>query len=263
MVEPGSVRTARTPGGLTGRRILLPLFMVALCPPWAVAQDADWKMVRQEWKHTVSDGQTFHLSNPWGDVRIRGGEGDRIQVSAVVQSQSEPSVDLVWAGSDSELKATLDFGETEPDGRVDVGIYLPETVAAVIETKDGALHVRGVHAHLDLRTEQGEVEVRTEGSVHIRTQSGAVYTQLKRTDSERASSIETLTGDIRLDLLEGARFSATLETRGLITTDYSIAIERQPGNTLKKGTIDGDGAVIRLKSHRGAIRIGALIVPED
>ena len=87
---------------------------------------------------------------------------------------------------------------------------------------------------------------------------------LRRTGYGGSAALSTLTGDIWCILLEGAGADVTLETRGPVTTDYSVEIDRQPGSPLKRGRIRvGDGgSAISLKSHSGGVRLQGLIVPE-
>jgi len=65
--------------------------------------------------------------------------------------------------------------------------------------------------------------------------------------------------------LEGAKVSVTFETRAAITTDFSVEIERALGSVLKRGRaeIGGGGQSMSLVTNRGAIRLIAVIVPEE
>jgi hypothetical protein len=101
------------------------------------------------------------------------------------------------------------------------------------------------------------VRLRVEGSVDAFSEFGELFVHLRGSSLAVSARLETLTGPITIQLPRGAKFAATVATRGDITTDFSIAIDKQPGQELKRGRIEhgSDGAAIELISNRGPIRL--------
>ena len=69
--------------------------------------------------------------------------------------------------------------------------------------------------------------------------------------------ISTLTGSVLLQVLPRTDAEVRLETRGEISTDYSIEIERAPGEEAKKAraVLGAGGQVILVSSESGAVRL--------
>ena len=73
----------------------------------------------------------------------------------------------------------------------------------------------------------------------------------------RECSLETVTGEIRLDLAWDAAFRATITTRGEIASDYSTDLVWLPDSRMKKSRVVAgeDGPAIELRSDRGNVRL--------
>ena len=143
-------------------------------------------------------------------------------------------------------------------------MLVPATLAVSIRTGDADIEVRDLEARADLETKAGNIEFRGLGGLSARAESGSIFAQFHRSDWPRPATIETRTGDIRAELLEGAAAKVEIETRGPITSDYSTTIDRTAGSRFKRGvaTVGAGGQTLRLRSYSGAVRLLAVIVPE-
>ncbi|MCZ6507497.1 MAG: hypothetical protein O7A04_05545, partial [Acidobacteria bacterium] len=164
---------------------------------------------------------------------------------------------------DDRLEAAVD--PSWPPRRIDLGIYVPESLASSIRTADGSIELEGLMANAELETVAGDIDFEGRGGLVALSQSGNVRAQFRRSGWAQPVSIESRTGNIRVELLEGAKASLTFETRAAITTDFSVEIERARGSVLKRGRaeIGGGGQSMSLVTNRGAIRLIAVIVPEE
>ncbi|MGD8441485.1 MAG: hypothetical protein PVG53_13215 [Holophagae bacterium] len=217
----------------------------------------------------------IRIENVWGSVQLRAGDGDEVVVTAAGQRHRDdpraPEVRVEESPSGLTIRTLLgDLADgeepTEWRGRrIDIGVFVPETANVWIRTGDGDIEARDLIGRADLETESGDITFRGFGELEARTGSGSVFAQFRRSEWSRPVVIETRTGDIRAELLEGASVTAEVETRGPITTDFSIAIERRPGSSLKRGvaTIGAGARALRLTSYSGAVRLVAVIVPEE
>ncbi len=164
------------------------------------------------------------------------------------------------ASSGDSLRVAFEDGNgdrDEPEAwaarRIDVGLLVPVGVAIDIETSRGLIEVKKLDAGSRLTSVHGDIVYDGSGPLEAHTERGGMRVLLRRTGSDQPAALSTLTGDIWLILLEGAGAEVTLETRGPVTTDYSVEIDREPGSPLKQGRIrvgDGGSAVILKKPQR-------------
>ncbi len=264
---------------LTARRLALVglLILAAFASTRGVAgsQVEGWTLERREWSRSMDGVERLHLYCDWGDVRVEGVEGERADLVAAVQQREgdEAEFEVAVERRGSELVVVVGFtgvsGE-DPDPRelrrADVALSLPARTALEVVTKAGLIEVRELAGRAMLTSDRGRVDFVGAGGLTARTESGDVRA-LFRSSSWGANtvSVTTGTGDIRIELLEGAAATVTIETRGAITTDYSIDIRKDPEGTRKTATarIAGGGPAMSLVSQRGAVRLISLIVPES
>ncbi len=245
----------------------------------AEAESAAWLLNSLSESFVVADGSTLRFEHPWGDVRVEASPTDRVQVTALAQyHRDDPrSPSIRFSGSNSDgasghtLRVAFEDGNSDRDEpgawaarRIDVGLLVPVGVAIDIETSRGLIEVKKLDAESRLASDRGDIVYDGSGSLEAHSERGAMRVLLRGTGSDQSTALSTLTGDIWLILLEGAGVDVTLETRGPVTTDYSVEIDREPGSPLKQGRIRvGDGgSAVSLKSHSGGIRLQGLIAPE-
>lgn len=237
------------------------------------ARQTDWLLETIQDAFEVAEGDVLHFRHDWGDVRIEAAETDRIHVTAIAQHHRDdpraPMIRLVPGEKEHQLVvefAHLAIAENEawPKRRIDVGLTVPEGLELDVETSDGLIELDRARTMARLVSDRGDISYKGIASVFAHSERGKVVAMLYETGAGRRADLSTLTGDIRCILLEGARANVTLETRGTVTTDYSVEIEREPGSPLKRGRIrlGNDGTTIVLESQNGGIRLQAIIVPE-
>ncbi len=248
------------------------LLAAAASPASAQPDLSDWKIERTRTSKAAAVAALVRISNPWGNVTLRAGDGDQIVVSTVSQRHREdprtPQVDIEQIASGFSVEVRFNPVEVEDAAwqarRIDLGVFVPATISVSIRTADSDIKVRDLQAPADLETTAGNIEFRGGGGLRARADSGSIYAQFRGSDWPRPVTLETRTGDIRAELLEGASATAEIETRGPITSDYSITIDRAAGSRLKRGVakVGAGGQTLRLVSYSGAVRLLAVIVPE-
>ncbi|MGE0641816.1 MAG: hypothetical protein AB7G12_07015 [Thermoanaerobaculia bacterium] len=229
--------------------------------------------------HSLSDsfavpvGGTLRVEHLLGDVRVEAEETDRVHVTAIAQHHRDdpraPAIRVTEKDSDRIL--TVEFAATEGGSdpswarrRIDVGLLVPRGLDLEIRTDRGRIEVKKSESRSRLTSDRGDIVYEGSGSVTAHSERGSLRALLSRTGEGRKAELSSLTGDLWCTLLEGAHAEVTLETRGTVTTDYSVEIARQAGSPLKKGRIrlGEEGTRIRLQSHSGGIRVQSVIVPE-
>ncbi|MDH3404815.1 MAG: hypothetical protein OEP45_14440 [Acidobacteriota bacterium] len=239
----------------------------------AAGETADWLFDSLSDSFAVGEAGTLRFRHPWGDVRVEGAATDRIHVTALAQLHRDdprrPSIRFAPGAATHELVVEFAPDEGAADEawkrrRIDVGLLVPAGLELELETGRGLIEVEKMTAASRLTSDRGDVVYDGAGSLAARTERGSLRALLRTTGDGRTAELSTLTGDIRCILLADARADVTLETRGPVTTDYSVAIDRAPGSPLKKGRIriGENGTAITLTSHSGGIRLQGLLAPE-
>jgi hypothetical protein len=234
----------------------------------------DWSIERLRASHPVAADAEIRVVNAWGEVRLRGGEGNEAVVSSFAQRHREdprvPDVHIEETPTGlaievrfSDLREIAERPEWEKR-RLDLGLFVPAGVTVSIRTEDDLIEVQDLAGRAELATDGGAIRFRGSGGLAARSESGSVFAQFRRSGWPLPAEIETRTGSIRAEFLEGAAATVEIETRGWITSDYSVAIERAAGSRAKRGvaTVGAGGQTLRLVSYSGAVTLLAVIVPE-
>ncbi len=221
-------------------------------------------LTRRDYAATLSANQTVSIDNPYGDVHVRfGGFEHRVEVHAVFQ-QPQEAAPLALApaadGADYRIAARPPEGAPLHEGqRVDLSVLLPEGHALRVRTQRGAIDVRGVRAAVDLLSIDGDITLRgIRGAIQAQTGAGAIEAALASAPRGSRQRLATSTGDIRLGVDDGLDALLEMATSNQFATDYSLRVERRPGqepNKLARAVVGRDRARIRVESARGEIRL--------
>ena len=235
----------------------------------------EWKIEKFDWTGPLADATQIVITNPYGDVRCRATDGSEVVIVANIQRhRGDPrraAVDVVRAsaGQDTHERLAITVGyPPEAQGesvtpemakrRVDVTVLVPHAARLAIETTTGLIEAKGASSHVRAETRIGDVVVKTSGSVFASSQHGAITVTFSSTSwDEDATSLKTLTGDISVWLTPEASVTVEAETRGELSTDYSIEIERRLPDDKKYAVARIGGAANRLsvKTEKGRVRL--------
>jgi len=257
--------------------LLVSPFLSVFAEEPTAGAESEWLLVTLKDSLAVEEGDVLRFRHTLGNVQVKTGDTDRVQVTALAQHHADdprkPEIQFVPKASGATQDLRVGFAHLEVEEqeawakrRIDIGLLLPQGTAFEIETIDGSIETKGVTAPAKLTTKNGEILCKKNGGdLTAHSERGDIRVILQRTGPGHAVNLSSLTGEIWATLLEGARAKIDLETRGPITTDYSIEIDRKAGSPFKKGRVriglEG-GSQIQIKSHSGAIRLQGLIAPE-
>jgi hypothetical protein len=201
-----------------------------------------------------------------GSIRVFGGEGDAVRVTARLQAQGR---------SDASAKSLLDRVRIQSDGRgvraegpsmdgedneswsVSYTVLVPRRFDLDLEAHNGGIGVSGVTGKLELGTTNGSVMLEeVGGDVRAHTQNGSLQVRLagNRWDGTGLDA-RTQNGSVRLAIPEN--YSAQLETgtvNGRVSTDFPITVR---GNISRQMNfaIGGGGPTIRATTTNGSVTI--------
>ena len=234
-------------------------------PAVAASADVDPETVieRSDSTHLLAPKQVVRIDNPFGDVRIRfGGYESQLEWRGVAQnSGSEHKLSAIGSATEAfEIAVRLPAGTTViPGQRLDLTAYVPEGHDLQINTEQGLIEVRGLHANVYARSRSGDISFRgIRGLVDVETGGGNIEGQLNKAPAGSQQRVATQTGTIILGLVDELNAALTLATSGVFATDFSIHIDPQPGqepNKTARAEIGKPEANIEVVSKRGEIRL--------
>jgi DUF4097 and DUF4098 domain-containing protein YvlB len=222
-------------------------------------------------------GATLTLSNTNGAVTIKTWDQPRIQVKA--EKKVESSDDAVAKATMKALHVDLTpkdgglaiFAHYPKDGsggfwdlitgtrsnaNVKFEVTVPRAMNLSIENVNGGLYISDVRGRMNLETTNGKIEViNCAGRLDAETTNGSIRAQLTGVDAGQPMSLETTNGRISVALPAtfGARVDAAT-TNGRITTELPIATT-MIDKTALRGTLNGGGADLKLRTTNGSIEI--------
>ena len=251
---------------------------IAVCAIPAVADESDaaaWLVERAELRHEVTAGQSVTVRNPWGNVILRvGDEGELMVLSLAQRHRDDPRVARVEA-AEGEAGALVEVAYpalaiAEPvEGwerrRVDLTVLVPSAAPVSVVTTGGDVEARGLRGPLRVETGRGDVSARVGGPLVATSEHGELRAAFLSTRWQEASRLTTTTGPIIAEMPAGGNASVRFRTAGMVTTDYSVDIERDESSSHKSGTatIGAGGPLLEIESERGTIAILASLVPEE
>ncbi len=226
-----------------------------------LAVDAPWTLRRVETQLPLdpSTGTTVRIENPHGTVRTRpGNPGGIVLLANVQEHQGGPNARVHHERTEEGLRLWVELDEAgEPHPQVDLGLRIPTDVEIEIETTDGLIEIKDHAASVRARSTSGAIRVAGSGPLRARSESGRVAVVFRDAPSARTSEVQTTSGEIVTWLPDSPDLLLQAATRGEITTDFSIDIDREPETQWKsaRARIGIGDAELVLSSEAAPIRI--------
>ncbi|MGB5815541.1 MAG: hypothetical protein WBH75_19905 [Thermoanaerobaculia bacterium] len=230
----------------------------------------DWQIEHYRWSGSIAEGRAIDIRNNHGDIRCRFSDSEEVLVSAVIQRHSDDPRRAEMAIEESKDGLTIavlyppvdDPGASEvtPEmekRRVDLTALIPAGSRLTAGTIKGLIEAKGLESDVEASSLSGNIVLATTGLVHARTEHGRIDAVLESDTWQGRPTLETVTGDITLFLPPSTDATIRAETRGLITTDYSIEISQEAAIGPKQAVARiGEGHLeLAITSSKGNIRI--------
>ncbi|HUR80249.1 MAG TPA: DUF4097 family beta strand repeat-containing protein [Thermoanaerobaculia bacterium] len=142
------------------------------------------------------------------------------------------------------------------DAEVTYDLMVPRTMNVDVDNTNGAIILSDVAGKHNVETTNGSIDIkRCAGSLDAATTNGSIHAELVRVTKNQPMHFETTNG--RIEVAVPSDFSAEVDastTNGSISTDLPVATRRIDDNSLR-GTINGGGTVLRLRTTNGGIAI--------
>ena len=251
------------------------LAIAALLTLAAVAVHAETISQTIDKTFDVRPGARFALDNVNGHVNVTSWDQPRIRVHAVktVSRADDPkgaldalrveitprdgglSVHTVYPSHGSV--GILDFlAGNWSDAKVEYDVTVPRSMSLDVETTNGAIEVNGVSGLLKIETTNGHIRLdRCAGNVDASTTNGRVTAELLSVDRTRPNRLSTTNGKIVLTVPSSlaAEIDAST-TNGSIDSELAVTTHSIGRHSLR-GTINGGGAELKLRTTNGSIEI--------
>lgn len=228
----------------------------------------------------VRPGTQFDIENVNGRIQITGWDSAQIRIRATkrVESRDEGNareamkalrIDVRQTARGVEVETIhprkgdagfMDFlFGTNVNASVSYEISVPRSMQISADNVNGSVEVSDVSGQIDLDTTNGKIVVnRCSGSVDASTTNGAISVELTSVESGREMTFETTNGRISLTVpptLAADINAAT--TNGSVRSDLPLTTSRFSRTSIK-GTLNGGGPEIRLRTTNGGIDIRSL-----
>lgn len=142
------------------------------------------------------------------------------------------------------------------DAEVTYELTVPRTMNVDVSNTNGGIELTGVSGAIELDTTNGKIEVsRCAGSLDASTTNGSIKAELTSIAKGQPLRFETTNG--RIDVAVPSNVSANVDastTNGSINSDLPVTTTHTSSNSLR-GTINGGGTSLRLRTTNGGIRI--------
>ena len=139
-------------------------------------------------------------------------------------------------------------------------VSVPRATALDLQTRNGGITIRGVHAAVRFATTNGGVQLDDlGGAVQGRTQNGGIRVRLSGSQWDgQGLDVETTNGGVTLEVPEG--YSAQLETstvNGGVRSELPLSIASGRLDRQVSATLGSGGPPVRIRTRNGGVRINA------
>ena len=212
----------------------------------------------------VNGGITIHS---WDQPRVRIHANKRVQAigDAAKQAMAELKIDI--APSDGGLRVVTRYPKrgdgifdwmfgSGVNASVTYDVTVPRTMNLDLDDTNGTIEVNDVRGSHRIGTTNGRIELaHCAGDVEAETTNGGIRAELLDVTPGKSVRLETTNGRISLSAPPtlAARLDAA-NTNGSINTELPITTTTVGRHSLR-GTINGGGPEVRLRTTNGSIEI--------
>ncbi len=191
---------------------------------------------KKEFRYNVAAGASVFITNQYGPVTVKAANGHQVLANATLHSD-KVEVDGSQNGNRIELRTHFLQRATDPEGRVDYEVQVPQDASVTIHSSSGPIRVDKLRGDLTVDGDSAKVEVQDSGSghIHVRTVNGPV-TLANITDGH--VEITSVSGDVTLNSVSGSK----------------VAVNTTKGNIRYAGDF-GSAGDYELMNHSGDIDV--------
>ena len=265
---------------------VLPLCLVALtaCDVVEIAAQSERARGMFERTLTVTSPVELNVRTGSGNIDIRTGTGDRVQITGRISASSRDGVDaaervrrvenappIVQAGN------VITIGDTNNDATyrnvsISYELVVPANTRVNAQTGSGNQTIGSVDGPVRAQTGSGSIRIqRTGGSLHaqtgsgnieadsvggeVRAQTGSGSVEVRQT-ARGDVMVQTGSGSVALTLPQEAGYTLNAQTgSGSISTSQPLTVQGRIGRNHVTGTVRGGGNMVHVRTGSGSIDI--------
>jgi hypothetical protein len=203
---------------------------------------------RLERRFALGSGGSLALRTEAGGVELRGGDGEEaVVVVTSERSDFAEKFDVRFAERPGRLEVTIESRrrgfrllDWNSGGRVEV--VLPRRSAAQVESSGGGVEIAALDGNVEAESSGGGVRVvEVAGDVVASSSGGGV-------------EVERIGGTARLDPSVGLELDASA-SGGDVDCDLPVTVRGKVKRDALRGTLNGGGALLTLRSSGGGVTI--------
>jgi len=225
-----------------------------------------------------SDG-TVRIKNVNGEIYVESWGKDKVEIFADIEVKASHSrdaeefmdkvrieidrtADEIYIRPDyPKLKdnGILDsiFGNKKPSVRVNFSIKVPEKARVALNSMNGSVQAENIGGHADLVTVNGKIVAKNmRNTIEAKTTNGGINVELDDVQLTDDMSFHTVNGSINLYVPQNISADIDISTtNGGVHTDFPLTVEGKWGPKSIRGSVNGGGNQIKLKTVNGSVSL--------
>src|SRR5260370_4652343 len=191
--DPSDPQTARHVSSSTRRALLCAASLLVAAASTSRAASAGEEQVTRDFQKSLSlgVGQSFHIENKFGEIRIHGEPNRELKISATIHAQADSreqaqnfadkvqiDVEQTTQGVEVHTRYPEDnrnwFGRKNTSYSVDYDIALPSDASLVVKNSFGSVNATGVRGRSEFENSHGSLNVRDTGAARLTNSFGSI-----------------------------------------------------------------------------------------
>lgn len=250
--------------------IILPLIATLVAVSTSAHAQSDAKSdppfrVEREALQFELSGAEHHMrvDNPHGDIRIRAGELDKVEILVVKQIIGEhptaPTLTTSIEAKNSTIRVRYPRRPKPFYGRIDLVIYLPPETHVTLTTVDSTIQVKGWQGSIEARSKSGRITADGHGQLRLRSGSGRILAGLFEGKRIADSRIQTRSGSINVSVEKATSALVLARTCGDLESLSDSLQSVSKGRCKKARAMFSAGAhTVDVRSRTGAVMVNAM-----
>jgi DUF4097 and DUF4098 domain-containing protein YvlB len=248
--EKMNANVHRISAGIIGALLIASVRLVVAAGP---SQPQDYLFSRTL---TVGPSAALDLSNVSGDIEIRGGAGDQIEIQA--RKSGDPSladIEVSQTGDRVLVETRYKRGRSKGPS-VEYEVTVPTRTAVSAKSVSGDVGVHDVAGYVRAESVSGGITVTNAGNLLLaKSVSGEVTIQ--SATSQKEPEIASVSGEVSVSQLRAEGVTVSNVSGGVIFTDTdcgSAVVESVSGGIRYGGNL-ARGGRYEFESHSGNVRL--------
>src|SRR2546423_1173809 len=214
-----SCRLPRSRSSRNLRALLRAAFLIAAGAAPAAAATPGQQQITRDFQKTLTlpAGQSFHIENKFGEVRLHGESGRELRISATIRVQSDSRdqaqtfadkirIDVEQTAQGIQVRTNYPeeirnwFGRKNTSYSVDYDVAMPSDAPLFAKNSFGSINAAGVRGPSEFDNSHGSLTVRDIGAARLNNSFGSI----ELTGAAGDTSINDNNGSVQVSDVKGS-----------------------------------------------------------